>query len=103
MRLEPEVWEALREICLRESIELRDLIRTVERKSTAGGRTSAVRVHVLQYYRDAATDEGHVRAGHGTTTATGALNLMSGIAIESAPMIDAITATRGAAESEAEA
>lgn len=71
MRLEPEVWDALREVCLREGIELRDLIRTVERSATAGGRTSAVRVHVLEYFRAAATAEGHELANHGSATATG--------------------------------
>jgi len=71
MRLEPEVWDALREVCLREGIELRELIRNVERTATPGGRTSAVRVHVLEYFRAAATAEGHDKAGHGNSTVTG--------------------------------
>lgn len=66
MRLEPEVWEALREICLREDIELRELIRRVEPVGNDGGRTSAVRVFVLQYFRQAATEHGHLLAGHGS-------------------------------------
>jgi len=65
MRLEPEVWDALREICLREGLELRELIRRLEDTSYDGGRTSAVRVHVLEYFRRAATEEGHQRSGHG--------------------------------------
>jgi predicted DNA-binding ribbon-helix-helix protein len=65
MRLEPEVWEALREICLREGCDLGELIQRVEDAEDEGGRTSAVRVHVLQYFRAAATDEGHIDAGHG--------------------------------------
>ena len=65
MRLEPEVGDALREICLREGIELRDLIQRVEETTDEGGRTSAVRVHVLQYFRAAATETGHRAAGHG--------------------------------------
>ncbi len=65
MRLEPEVWDALREICLREGIELRDLIQRVEQTTDEGGRTSAVRVHVLQYFRAAACESGHRAAGHG--------------------------------------
>jgi predicted DNA-binding ribbon-helix-helix protein len=65
MRLEPEVWEALREICLREGIELRDLIRNAEQNAGEGGRTSAVRVFILQYFRSAATEDGHRNAGHG--------------------------------------
>lgn len=82
MRLEPEVWDALREMCLREGIELRDLIRTVERTAAPGGRTSAVRVYVLQYFRMAATWDGHLAAGHGSTTATGPIGLLSEIEIE---------------------
>jgi predicted DNA-binding ribbon-helix-helix protein len=65
MRLEPEVWDALREICLREGMELRDLIQLVERTAPVGCRTSAVRVHVLTYFRSAATEEGHRAAKHG--------------------------------------
>ncbi len=77
MRLEPEVWDALREVCLREGIELRDLIRTVERTATPGGRTSAVRVYVLEYFRAAATAEGHEQAGHGNSTVTGSAGVLS--------------------------
>jgi predicted DNA-binding ribbon-helix-helix protein len=65
MRLEPEVWDAIREICLRDDIDLGEMIKRVEKQEPAGGRTSAVRVYVLQYFRDAATEEGHRRAGHG--------------------------------------
>jgi predicted DNA-binding ribbon-helix-helix protein len=65
MRLEPEMWDALREICLREGLELRALMRRLEDQSYDGGRTSAVRVHVLEYFRRAATEEGHRRSGHG--------------------------------------
>jgi predicted DNA-binding ribbon-helix-helix protein len=65
MRLEPELWDALYEICQRESVGVGELIRQVEAKGHAGGRTSAVRVFVLQYFRAAATEEGHTDAGHG--------------------------------------
>ncbi len=73
MRLEPEVWDALREICLRENLDLREVIRAVEDGAETGGRTSAVRVHVLQYFRAAATHEGHHRAGHGHLVPGGTL------------------------------
>ncbi len=65
MRLEPELWDALGEICQRENVTLADLIKTIERRGHPGGRTSAVRVHVMKYFRDAATDGGHSQAGHG--------------------------------------
>ena len=55
MRLEPEFWDALAEICQRESLVQAELIRTIEQRSSTVSRTSAVRVHILQYFRAAAT------------------------------------------------
>lgn len=51
MRLEPELWDALTEICRRESIRMGELVRRVEARGHAGGRTSAIRVFILEYYR----------------------------------------------------
>lgn len=69
MRLEPELWQALDEIARREGVSIADTIRVVELALAAaghtGGRTSAVRVHIVGYFRDAATAEGHLQAGHG--------------------------------------
>jgi predicted DNA-binding ribbon-helix-helix protein len=66
MRLEPELWDALEEICKREARGLSEVIREIEAMRRArGGRTSAVRVFVLNYFREAATDAGHKGAGHG--------------------------------------
>ena len=42
------------------------LVRKVEQNGHSGGRTSAVRVFVMSYFRDAATEPGHSAAGHGT-------------------------------------
>lgn len=68
MRLEPEIWDALQEICKRERVALGDLVQQVEGNQSEGGRTSAVRVFAFQYFRAAATDEGHALAGHGALT-----------------------------------
>ena len=65
MRLEPELWDALLEICEREGQDMSALVRRVEAEGHAGGRTSAVRVFVLTYYRAAATESGHMASGHG--------------------------------------
>ena len=64
MRLEPELWDALLEICERESQDMSTLVRQVEQAGHQGGRTSAVRVFVLGYFRAAATEAGHGAAGH---------------------------------------
>jgi predicted DNA-binding ribbon-helix-helix protein len=65
MRLEPELWDALAEICEREAQDMSTLVRRVEAAGHIGGRTSAVRVYILNYYRNAATEIGHAGAGHG--------------------------------------
>ena len=66
MRLEPELWDALREICQREHTDIGALIRRIEAQGRqdrdadtrvcaatggAGGRTSGVRVFIVEYFR----------------------------------------------------
>jgi predicted DNA-binding ribbon-helix-helix protein len=65
MRLEPELWDALLEICEREGHDMSALVRRVEEGGYHGGRTSAVRVFILDYFRSAATESGHATSGHG--------------------------------------
>lgn len=65
MRLEPELWDALMEICEREGQDMSTLVRRVEEAGHSGGRTSAVRVFILTYFREAATELGHASIGHG--------------------------------------
>ncbi|PPQ26608.1 ribbon-helix-helix domain-containing protein [Rhodopila globiformis] len=65
MRLEPELWDALNEICERESQDMSTLVRHVEAAGHTGGRTSAIRVFILNYFRNATTEAGHAGAGHG--------------------------------------
>ena len=55
----------MQEICRRERVQLGDLVRRVEGKGGEGGRTSAVRVYAFEYFRNAATEDGHIEAGHG--------------------------------------
>ena len=69
MRLEPELWNALSEICKRERTSPSELCRRLERSGLPGGRTSAMRVFIVQYFRAAATEDGHLAAGHGTADA----------------------------------
>jgi predicted DNA-binding ribbon-helix-helix protein len=65
MRLEPELWEALSEICRRERVSPSELCRRIERAGIPGGRTSAIRVYIVRYFRAATTEAGHEAAGHG--------------------------------------
>lgn len=66
MRLEPEMWSALEEICLRENVTLAQLTeRIAGTMEDEGSHTSAVRTFALNYFRNAATEEGHEAAHHG--------------------------------------
>jgi predicted DNA-binding ribbon-helix-helix protein len=66
MRMEPELWDALLEICQRERQDMSQLVRAIEEIGHSGGRTSAVRVFVLEYFRAAANEPGHEAVGHGS-------------------------------------
>lgn len=66
IRLEPDMWNGLREICRREHVTMHDIATVVSvRKAANTSLTAAIRVFVMAYFRNAATEEGHSRAGHG--------------------------------------
>ena len=66
VRLEPEMWSGLTEICRREGSSLHEVCSAVAiRKSENTSLTAAIRVFVMAYYRAAATEEGHAKVGHG--------------------------------------
>ncbi|NBX74755.1 MAG: hypothetical protein EBZ69_05255 [Alphaproteobacteria bacterium] len=66
MRLEPEMWEALADIGLRERANVHEICTAVAaRKHPDASLTAAIRVFIMAYFRAAATHEGHTRAGHG--------------------------------------
>jgi len=66
LRLEADVWAALEEICTRENLTVHEFCTLVERRRKGSSRTAAVRAFILGYFRAAASDTGHSRAGHGT-------------------------------------
>jgi len=51
IRLEPEFWRALDQICERECVDRKELVRRIEDAATESPRTSAVRVFILEYFR----------------------------------------------------
>jgi predicted DNA-binding ribbon-helix-helix protein len=65
MRLEPAMWEALHNISRRESKTLNELVTEIDALRIESSLTAAIRVYLLRYFADAATDEGHRQAGHG--------------------------------------
>lgn len=64
IRLEPAMWQALREISEREGKTMHALVTEIERGRAQSSLTAAIRVFLLDYFRSAATEEGHRRAGH---------------------------------------
>lgn len=66
VRLEPEMWNSLYDIAARESCSIHDICTLISlRKNPKTSLTAAIRVFLMLYFRAAATEEGHVRAGHG--------------------------------------
>ncbi len=66
MRLEPEMWAALNEISKREKCTIHRICSVVnDKKHNDSSLTAAIRVFAMAYYRAAATEEGHAKAGHG--------------------------------------
>ena len=69
LRLEHGMWSALIEVCEREGATLHVLCTEIDKRRDKGtSRTSAVRSFIVEYFRAAATESGHGRAGHGKKT-----------------------------------
>jgi len=67
VRLEPEMWRALKEISTRENCSIHELCTLIHfRKNRRTSLTAAIRVFLMLYFRAATTDEGHGKAGHGS-------------------------------------
>lgn len=78
VRLEPEMWTSLNEICRRERATPHEVCSAIaSHKEEHSSLTAAIRVFVMKYYRVAATEEGHAKAGHGNGIALGIANMMA--------------------------
>ncbi len=56
MRLEPDMWDALAEICRREGMTMNQLCSRIDEMRRGGSLTSATRVYVMRYFRRRAAD-----------------------------------------------
>ena len=60
VRLEPQMWDSMIEICRREFCTPDDVCSYVaERKPPHGSLTSSLRVFILDYFRKSSTEDGH--------------------------------------------
>lgn len=65
MKLEPGMWDALDEICHRESSAIHEICTRIAKEHKGYNLTAATRAFILAYFRAAATEDGHAAAGHG--------------------------------------
>lgn len=66
VRLEPDMWDALCEVSQRESHSIHELCTLIQNmKVEDSSLTTAIRTFLINYYRAAATNHGHLLAGHG--------------------------------------
>ncbi len=59
------MWGALEEICQRENLTRHELCGMIDKFRHASSLTAAIRVFLINYFRGAATAEGHAGIGHG--------------------------------------
>ena len=48
------MWDALHDIARRRRVTIHDLVTAIDRERTASSLTAAIRVHIVDFYRDAA-------------------------------------------------
>lgn len=66
IRLEPEMWGALKDIARKEKCSIHDICGLISlRKRPKTSLTAAIRVFIMLYFKAASTEEGHALAGHG--------------------------------------
>jgi predicted DNA-binding ribbon-helix-helix protein len=58
VRLEPLMWDALREIARRRDVSVNDLVTEIDEHRGAPSLTAAIRVYIVGYYRTAAGSSG---------------------------------------------
>jgi predicted DNA-binding ribbon-helix-helix protein len=66
IRLEPQIWDTLAEICRREFCTPHDVCSyAAKRKPPRGSLASSLRIVILDYFHTSSTEGGHTTAGHG--------------------------------------
>ena len=68
------MWDALSEICAREGRSVHEICTEIDRQRTQSGLTAGVRVFILNYFREAATEEGHALASQRRNAAGASLD-----------------------------
>lgn len=53
LRMEPYIWDSLKEICEREGLTLNQICTEVDRRRGDANLTASIRVFIVSYYRNA--------------------------------------------------
>ena len=61
VRLEPAMWDALRDIARRCQVTVDSLVTDIDGRRTASSLTAAIRVYVVEFYRAAALTAGEAQ------------------------------------------
>jgi predicted DNA-binding ribbon-helix-helix protein len=65
IRMDDETWEALQDIARRELSTINEICEFIEvNRPDDLSLTVAIRIFALRYFREAATEKGHTKAGH---------------------------------------
>ncbi|MBF0560944.1 MAG: ribbon-helix-helix domain-containing protein [Alphaproteobacteria bacterium] len=85
MRLEPEMWDALEDICQRERMTVNEFCSTVDSYRGRTGLTAATRVFLILYFRAAARDGAQLNEESGRMAFWQQFLLSSNLEVSSLP------------------
>lgn len=63
LRLERVIWDAIGDICEKEGLTIHELITLIDHRRNKISRTSAVRMVIVTYLHDLATEKGYLPKG----------------------------------------
>jgi predicted DNA-binding ribbon-helix-helix protein len=67
IRLEAQMWSAMKEIAEREHCSIHELCSLIAMRRKQGlSLTASIRIFLMLYFKAACSEEGHAKAGHGS-------------------------------------
>lgn len=63
LRMEPYIWDSLKEICDRENLSLNDVCTQIDQRRGEANLTASIRVFIVSYYRSAIGNRGFGESG----------------------------------------
>ncbi|GLR82801.1 ribbon-helix-helix domain-containing protein [Azospirillum oryzae] len=63
LRMEPYIWDSLKEICERERLTLNEICTQIDERRGEANLTASIRVFIVSYYRTAIGNRGFAEDG----------------------------------------